>query len=94
MKGCRECPAFSKCLVPYRGSACDALRSTYGINNDPEIITNADHIQTIQQLAKLLTNAAADGCPPDKDWECAKNEYGWDACEGCWARWLQQPAME
>lgn len=40
MNGCRKCPAFDKCTVyEYRGSQCAALRSTYGIESDPEIIT-------------------------------------------------------
>ena len=45
MKGCKNCPAYAKCTVTYRGSACAALRSTYGIDTDPEIITNADRIR-------------------------------------------------
>ena len=45
MKGCKNCPTYSKCTVTYRGSACAALRGTYGLDNDPEIITNADRIR-------------------------------------------------
>jgi hypothetical protein len=26
MKGCKNCPAYAKCTVTYRGSACAALR--------------------------------------------------------------------
>lgn len=47
MKGCKNCPAYAKCTVTYRGSACSALRSTYGIDSDPEIITNADKIRAM-----------------------------------------------
>lgn len=47
MKGCKKCPAFAKCTVTYRGSACAALRWTYGIDTDPEIITNADRIRAM-----------------------------------------------
>lgn len=47
MKGCKNCPAYAKCTVTYRGSACSALRSTYGIDTDPEIITNADRIRAM-----------------------------------------------
>ena len=46
MNGCRKCPAFDKCTVyEYRGPKCAALRSTYGIESDPEIITIADRIR-------------------------------------------------
>lgn len=37
MKGCKNCPAFAKCTLTYRGSGCAALRSTYGVETDPEI---------------------------------------------------------
>lgn len=47
MKGCKNCPAFAKCTVTYRGSGCAALRSTYGVETDPEIITNADRIRAM-----------------------------------------------
>ena len=40
MNGCRKCPAFDKCTVyEYRGPKCAALRRTYSIESDPEIIT-------------------------------------------------------
>lgn len=91
--GCLKCPVNEfECDAQYRGSRCAALRAKVGVYFDPK--TNADRIQTIQQLAKLLTRATADGCPPDMDWDCAKSEYGWDACDACWERWLQQPAEE
>ena len=45
VKGCKNCPAFAKCTLTYRGSGCAALRSTYGVETDPEIITNADRIR-------------------------------------------------
>lgn len=48
----------------------------------------------INRMAQVLTDAVSDGCPPDMDWDCAKDEYGWDGCEACWKRWLQQPAKE
>lgn len=47
MKGCKNCPAYAKCTVTYRGSSCAALRSTYGIDSDPELITNADKIRAM-----------------------------------------------
>lgn len=56
MKGCKNCPAYAKCMVTYRGSACAALRGTYGLDNDPEIITNADRIRAMddETLAEFL----------------------------------------
>lgn len=56
MKGCKDCPAFAKCTVTYRGSACAALRGTYGLDSDPEIITNADRIRAMsdEKLAEEL----------------------------------------
>lgn len=59
-------------------------------------MTNADRIRAMsyKELAKLFTHIVADGCPPDMDWECTKNCDGWDACDACWERWLQQPAEE
>lgn len=57
MKGCKNCPAFAKCTVTYRGSGCAALRSTYGVETDPEIITNADRIRGMDdnELAEFLS---------------------------------------
>ena len=66
MKGCKNCPAFSKCTVTYRGSACAALRYTYGLEDDPEIKTNADRIRamTDEELAHFLA------------WHWNKKDYG------------------
>ena len=56
MKGCKNCPAYAKCTVTYRGSACAALRGTYGVDDDPEIVTNADCIRAMsdEELAEFL----------------------------------------
>lgn len=95
MKGCKNCPAYAKCTVTYRESACTALRSTYGIDTDPEIITNADRIRAMsdEELAKFLCNFRS----------CDSSEH---PCNGCQAEpycmighngmidWLQQPAEE
>lgn len=56
MKGCKDCPAFAKCVERYRGSGCAALRGTYGLDSDPEIITNADRIRAMsdEKLAEEL----------------------------------------
>lgn len=77
----RNCPLFGDCLTKYEKIVAKPM-------------TNADRIRAIsyEKLAKLLTHATADGCPPDMNWDCAKEEYGWDACDACWERWLQQPA--
>lgn len=88
MKGCKNCPAYAKCTVTYRGSACAALRSTYGLDNDPEFTTNADRIRAMsdKELARFL----------------AEVEYRRSAAGGgaIWKgmahalEWLQQPPEE
>lgn len=92
--GCLKCPVRA-CDAQYRGSRCSDLRAKVGADFDP--MTNTDYIQsvqTVQQMAKLFIRIAANGCPPDMDWDCTKDEYGQDACYACWERWLQQPARE
>lgn len=81
MKGCKNCPAYAKCTVTYRGSACAALRGTYGLDSDPEIITNADRIRKMSddELAKFLATKLND------------DFYG---CPDLILQWLQQPAEE
>ena len=81
MKGCKNCPAFAKCTVTYRGSGCAALRSAYGVETDPEIITNADHIREMDdnELAEFLSTKLND------------DFYG---CPDLILQWLQQPAEE
>ena len=94
MKGCKNCPAFSKCTVTYRGSACAALRYTYGLEDDPEIKTNADRIRAMsdEELAKLIAENAYTGACNDfgipHQGQCCHN------CERCDAiiKWLKQPA--
>ncbi len=56
--------------------------------------TNADRIRamSIEEFAKVFTQAVCDGCPPKMDWECQKEKDGWDACDACWSKWLKQPA--
>lgn len=57
---------------------------------------NADHIRamSVEELARLFVSAVSDGCPPEHDWDCKKDEEGWDACDCCWAMWLRQPVEE
>lgn len=87
MKGCKNCPAYAKCTVIYRGSACAALRSTYGLDNDPEFTTNADCIRGMsdEELAEFICGSTyCQDCPHCG--ECDNN--------GGWLNWLQQPAEE
>lgn len=81
MKGCKNCPAFAKCTVTYRGSGCAALRSTYGVETGPEIITNADRIREMDdnELAEFLSTKLNDDFYEYPDLTL---------------QWLQQPAEE
>ena len=99
MKGCKNCPAYAKCTVTYRGSACAALRGTYGIDDDPEIVTNADRIRAMsdEELAGYLAEisggtvlkmAAQLGIPLDQE----KNERYIDRLKEEYLKRLQQPA--
>ena len=47
MNGCKTCPAYGECTVTYRGPFCAVLRRTYGLDDDPEIVTNADRIRAM-----------------------------------------------
>lgn len=90
--GCSTCP-IKDCDAQYRGSRCAAQRARLGLE-DP--MTNADKIHSMseQELVRLLVHTVADGCPPEMDWECAKDFHGWEGCEKCWTKWLQQPVKE
>lgn len=88
MKGCKNCPAYAKCTVTYRGSACAALRSTYGLGNDPEFTTNADCIRAMsdEELARFLAEV-----------ENRRSAAGGGAIWKGMAyalEWLQQPTEE
>lgn len=63
MNGCKNCPAYAKCTVSYRGSACAALRHTYGLDNDPEIVTHADRIRAMSDVDLAVWLA-------DDSWDC------------------------
>ena len=56
-------------------------------------MTNADHINamSVKEKSQFLTSVVADGCPPDHDWDCMKDDQGWDGCDACWEMWLKQP---
>ena len=97
MKGCKNCPAYAKCTVTYRGSACSALRSTYCIDTDPEIITNADRIRDMsdEELAEFISRIEIGDFGPQvygKTFcDMCKGQY---ECDDCRLWWLQQPAEE
>lgn len=90
MKGCKNCPAFAKCTVTYRGSGCAALRSTYGVETDPEIITNADRIRAMddKEISDFIDRCKAAGYN-DSSVALDKNNNLMDTLD-----WLQQPAEE
>ena len=92
MNGCKMCPAYGECTVTYRGPFCAILRRTYGIDDDPEIVTNADRIRAMsdEELATLLL----DGCRGSKCSEQPQNEYGSVDCFSCRLNWLKQPIKE
>lgn len=94
MKGCKNCPAYAKCTVTYRGSACAALRSTYGIDTDPEIITNADRIRDMsdEELAEFLKRVHVDPCSAccDNLYWCRRNNAPEPVCQKHFFKWLQQ----
>ena len=90
---CRECPDYAKCV---KESNLTIKRKNCPKAKTEEVNTNADRIRAMsdEEIAKIFTSAVADGCPPKMYWDCAKDEYGWDACDACWCKWLKQPAEE
>lgn len=98
MKGCKNCPAYAKCIVTYRGSACAALRGTYGVDDDPEIVTNADHIRAMsdEELAEQLV-VAVNGLQPCTLYYSMPTERTFlteAEAVRVTLEWLQQPAEE
>ena len=101
MKGCKKCPAYAKCTVTYRGSACAALRGTYGIDSDPEIVTNADRIRAMsdEELASEMNQRSISTvcdivCQGDCKAIATLNKTCGDVCKEIIMKWLQQPAEE
>ena len=102
MKGCKDCPAYAKCTAIYRSSACDALRSTYGLNSDPEVLTNADRIRAMSddELSDIFLRADfCKYCEHEKDGVCNyicayPNIPLYNGCKEAALTWLQQPAEE
>lgn len=89
MKGCKDCPVYEKCEVTYRSSACEALRASYEVHSDPEVVTNADKIRSMtdEKLAEFLERCEGEGYQDSSI--TPTNEYGYhmDMLE-----WLKQPA--
>jgi hypothetical protein len=83
----KNCPAYAKCLSPYRGSRCKATRATYGLG-DP--MTNADRIRSMtdEDLAEWLAkhNERSAVCPNFGAHDCQAS------CRKCWLDWLKQEA--
>lgn len=44
MTECKTCPAYAKCDVTYRGSACAALRASYGLDDDGNMICQLNEV--------------------------------------------------
>lgn len=85
---CRDCTKYEGCS---NGSGLTWPCGAY----TPPLVTNVKSIRdnmSTPEIAQLLAHAVADGRPPSVDWDCAKDENEWDACEECWVRWLQSPA--
>ena len=95
MKGCKNCPAYAKCKVTYRGSACAVLRGTYGLDSDPEIITNADRIRAMsdEELAEFLCHFRSDDAAEHACSGCKAEPYCRSGHNGM-IDWLQQLAEE
>lgn len=92
MKGCKNCPAYAKCTVTYRSSACEALRGTYGIDSDPEIVTNADKIRGLsnEELALFLDETQRRECEALHVLD-PKGFPQFESCVKGWLEWLQMP---
>lgn len=74
----KNCPAYAKCLAPYRGSRCAATRATYGLG-DPK--TNADciRVMTDEELARYYAKRIVRcyGCEAVTEDDCYECQLGW-----------------
>ena len=89
----KNCPAYAKCLAPYRGSRCAATRAKYGLG-DP--LTNADRFRAMTdekmaekigesidcEVCKTMHHSESGECP------CRPHQ----ACVDFWLEWLRQEA--
>lgn len=100
MKGCKNCPAYAKCTVTYRGSACAALRGTYGLDSDPEIITNADRIRAMSNeemagfIKALMFSDFKPACKKSTFFSAEHKPECDEDCVSCIMDWLRQPVEE
>lgn len=96
MNGCKKCPAYESCTVTYRGSSCAAIRWSFGLEEDPEIITNADKIRAMSdvELAALFARILTDEYAADCEYELTAVQLRalHERLYQPWMRWLQQPA--
>ena len=96
--GCKSCPAYPKCTVAYRGSACAALRDTYGLG-DP--MTNAQKIRAMsdEELAgRMEAICISSICGIVCGGECnalpSLTKSASERCKEIILEWLQQPYKE
>ena len=87
--------ALASCKLGAKGCFTDG-KCRYSKPCGNKVVTRADQIRAMSnmELAKVFTQAVADGCPPKMDWDCQKDKEGWEACENCWCKYLQQPVEE
>lgn len=87
MNGCKFCPAYNKCSVTYRGSSCDALRYYYGLEHDPEVVTNADRIRAMsdEELSEFLWDFELEDVATDDHRMIVRRQLD---------SWLMQPVEE
>lgn len=74
-------------------AAIAALRGTYDLDNDPEIITNADRIRAMsdEELAEFIARPCSCTVAPECD---GYRECGNDLCLNHLLTWLQSPEGE
>ena len=92
MGTCENCKYAGR--PPYKSPCSECI--AHSKHEPVEVRTNGESIRakSDEELAKVFTATVASGCPPKMDWDCAKDKNGWDACDACWCKWLQQPAEE
>lgn len=89
----KNCPAYAKCLAPYRGSRCKATRATYGLG-DP--LTEYDRIvrkspeELADWLAEVLFHCSNTIC----DERCPMYKCCCDQQSDNIEDWLKQEAKE
>ena len=88
----KNCPAYAKCLAPYRGSWCKATRATYGLD-DP--ITNGDGIRGMtdeklaEKIAEMIDCSVCKSLHHSESNECPSHPH--QSCADFWLDWLKSP---